>query len=86
MSIEVINKLKPAEYKYNDKSKGAVDRFTLGVMAQDINKLYPIEKYTVLNKDKDGYFMVDYVQLIAPMIKAIQELTDEVERLKNGTS
>jgi hypothetical protein len=29
---------------------------------------------------------VDYVQLIAPMIKAIQELTDEVERLKNGTS
>jgi hypothetical protein len=52
-------------------------------MAQDIKDIYPIERYSILNKDKDNYLMVDYVQLIAPMIKAIQELTNEVEKLKN---
>jgi len=84
MSLEIINKFKPAQYKYNDPTKGSTDRFTLGIMAQDINETYPIEKFSVLNRDEQDYFMVDYVQLIAPMIKAIQELTDEVERLKNG--
>jgi len=82
MSLEVINKLKPAQYKYNDPIKGSIDRFTLGIMAQDINETYPIEEFSILNKDSNDYFMVDYVQLIAPMIKAIQELTEEVERLK----
>jgi len=83
MSLKIINKLKPAQYKYTDSSKGSTDRFTLGIMAQDINETYPVEKYSILNKDSNNYFMVDYVQLIAPMIKAIQELTDEVEKLKN---
>lgn len=82
MSLEVVKGLKPAQYKYTKKGDG--ERFTLGVMAQDINKFYPIEDYNILQKDEDGYFMVDYVQLIAPMLKAIQELSDEVEKLKNG--
>lgn len=81
MSIKVINGLKPAKYRY--KEKGDAKRLTLGIMAQDINKFYPIEEYNILQKDADGHFMVDYVQLIAPMIKAIQELSDEVEKLKN---
>jgi hypothetical protein len=83
MSIDIIKKLKPAKYKYKDKEYGATDRYTLSVMAQDVNIVYPIDDYTILNKDDNGYFMVDHVQLIAPMLKAIQELTEEVERLKN---
>jgi hypothetical protein len=83
MSIEVVKKLRGARYKYISSKFGSTDRYTLGVMAQDIKDIYPIEKYSILNKDKDNYLMVDYVQLIAPMIKAIQELTNEVEKLKN---
>ena len=83
MSLEVISNLKPTKYKYKSDSHGSTERFTLGIMAQDINKVYPVNEYSILNKDVDDYFMVDYVQLIAPMIKAIQELKDEVERLKN---
>ena len=83
MSLEVIKKLKPAKYKYKDVTKGDTARFTLGLMAQDIGEFYPLEEYSILNKDKDGYLMVDYAQLIAPLIIAIQELSDEVEELKN---
>ncbi len=86
MSLAKINELRPAKYKYKDKSKGDTERFTLGVMAQDIDKIYPLNEYSILNKDDQGYMMVDYVQLIGPMIKAIQELEDEVKRLKNERS
>jgi hypothetical protein len=53
-------------------------------MAQNINEIWPIEKYTILEKDQDGYFIVaNPHQLIFPLIKAVQELSEEIERLKN---
>jgi hypothetical protein len=83
MSLEKIKQLRPAEHLYTDSSKGDTKRLTMSVMAQNINQVWPIEKYSILNRDIDGYFTVEVQQLIAPMIKAIQELSEEVERLKN---
>lgn len=80
MSLEVINGLKPAEFKYKS-GYGDTETYTLGVMAQDVQKFYPIGEYNVV-RENEGQLSIDYGQLIAPMIKAIQELSDEVERLK----
>jgi hypothetical protein len=85
MSLENIKNIRPAQFKYNDERYGDTDKITLGVMAQDIEKIYPGEDYTVLHRDENGYYMVEYTQLIAPMIKAIQELAEEVEKLKEIT-
>ena len=51
-------------------------------MAQDINEVWPFEEYSILNKDFQGIYSVEYYQLIAPMVKAIQELSAKVEELE----
>lgn len=82
MSLKNIGRLKPAEYSYNDSSAGDTERLSMGIMAQDIDKIWPYEKYSILNKDFQGNYSVEYHQLIAPMIKAIQELSTKVEELE----
>ena len=82
MSINKINKLKPAEFLYNNPNNGDIDKLTMGIMAQDVEKVWPHEKYSILQKDLNGYFRVDYIQFIAPMMKAIQELTEKVDNLE----
>ena len=82
MSLKKISKLKPAEYSYTDSFKGETERLSMGIMAQDIDKVWPYEKYSVLHKDINGYYAVDYVQLIAPIIKSIQELSEKIEKIE----
>lgn len=83
MSLAKIKQLRPAEHLYTDSTKGDTKRLTMSVMAQNINEVWPEEKYSILNRDTEGYYTVEIQQLIAPMIKAIQELSDKVERLEN---
>lgn len=84
MSLEKIKRLRPAEHRYTDPTKGDTERLTMSCMAQNLNEIWPVDKYTLLEKDKDGYFIVaNPHQLIFPLIKAVQELSEEIERLKN---
>ena len=82
MSLKNISRLKPAEYSYTNPSHGNTEKLTMGIMAQDIEEVWPYEKYSVLHKDTQGYYSVEYYQLIAPMVKAIQELSTKVEELE----
>jgi|TARA_R110000822_G_scaffold281276_1_gene402992 trimeric autotransporter adhesin len=82
MSLKNIGRLKPAEYSYKNPSNGETERLSMGIMAQDINEVWPYEKYSILQKDPQGFYAVEYYQLIAPMVKAIQELSDKVDKLQ----
>ena len=82
MSLKKIGRLKPAEYSYTDPSKGETERLSMGVMAQDINEVWPYKTYSILQKDIQGNYSVEYYQLRSPMIKAIQELSDKVDKLQ----
>lgn len=82
MSLKKIGRLKPAEYSYTNPSSGETERLSMGVMAQDVDKIWPYEEYSILIKDMQGNFAVDYSQLIAPMIKSIQELSAKVDDLQ----
>lgn len=82
MSLKKIGRLKPAEYSYTNPSSGETERLSMGIMAQDINEVWPYEKYSILQKDLQGFYAVEYHQLIAPMVKAIQELSDKVDKLQ----
>jgi hypothetical protein len=53
-------------------------------MAQDLDNIWPEEEYVLLRKDDNGKLIVSNPdQLIYPLIKAIQELSDRVEELEN---
>ena len=75
--------IRPKKFSYKSRPK----ELELGVIAQDIAKVqeeYGITKRNWLcyQREKDGMYEVQYKQLIAPMIKVIQEQQERIERLE----
>ena len=82
LGLEFINKLRPVKYKYKD---GKRDHY--GVIAQELKEVMDELKVDFggyqdhsLNKNsKDDKLTVGYIELIAPLIKSVQELSKTVE-------
>ena len=85
LGLDFINELEPVQY--NKKTKP--DKLDVGVTAQDVKDaiekagLDPKEGTIVHEIDSDNHMRLSYLKLIAPMLKAIQELSDEIDKLKN---
>ena len=85
---DFIKSLKPAKYTYKKEmlDKGVnINKTHFGVMAQDIKKyLNSIsdEDFNIIQYDEDGIMMVNYIELIGPMIKTIQELEKRISKLE----
>jgi len=83
--LRFIKSLRPAHYKYKEELNLG-NKVHFGVMAQDIDNYLKENsdlEFNIIQYDKDGNMMVNYVELIAPMISSIQELSEEIENLKN---
>ena len=90
LGLEFINKLRPVKYKWNLRDgtmKGK--RYHYGLSAQELEQVtkdlevdFGGLQHHEVNGGQDVY-SVGYTELIAPMIKAIQELTNEVNTLKS---
>ena len=82
LGINFIDSLKPKSYNLKDlkENNDAYGKKRYGLIAQDI--LETELKDSVFGK-KDGEYGLSYNDLIAPMIKAIQELKAEIELLKS---
>lgn len=78
LGLSFINSLKPVTYTLRGKT-----RKDHGFVAQDFESLIP----EVANKDslklqhEDGAKAVDYISLIGPLVKAVQDLSKEVDIL-----
>ena len=71
--LEVINKLNPVAFNW--KKSGLSDE---GLIAQEVQEHLP----NIVNEGSNGYLQMDYSKLVTPLIKAVQELSAEVEQLK----
>jgi len=82
--VDFLNKLKPKKYKRNDGDQNK----QIGLIAQDIKKVLDdnnidYEDFTPLSYDVDSdNYGIRYSEFIPILIKAIQELSTEVETLK----
>ena len=84
LGLSFINKLKPVSYKWNNTK---YHKTYYGLIAQDLEQTLATEGKTVndfagLDKPSDGPMGLGYTEFISPLIKAIQELSSEVETLK----
>ncbi len=70
--LNFINALRPVSYLISSEPR-------LGLVAQEVESIAPTFEGLAFG---DGRYGLDYAQFIAPLIKAIQELTAEVEILK----
>jgi hypothetical protein len=82
LGIDFVNTLKPKSYnlKNLEETHNDYNKKHYGLIAQDLKdgKL----KDSVFG-DKDGEYGLNYNDLIAPLIKAVQELSAKVEALEN---
>ena len=85
---KLFENLKPCMYKYNNKIAGLeTEKFTMGVMAQDIRKGidesgYDPDEFSIIKMNDNGYYSVDYIQLIPILISKIRELEKDINKLK----
>ncbi len=84
-SLSIINKLNPVSYNWNEKAKelnpNKDNKKDVGVIAQELEKVLPNLVHNIYSDEQ--YKGVDYIKLIPYLIGAIQELTTEINKLKN---
>ena len=82
LGLSFVNALRPVSYKFiNDKKP---EKLKYGIIAQEVQEVLKEssnEDFAGIT-DKGDYLGADYVQFIAPLIKAVQELTAKVEALE----
>ena len=85
LGLTFVNTLKPKSFYFNDTVSGSIehDRKNYGLIAQDLIDT-PLSDSVF--GEKDGEYNLRYNDLFAPMIKAIQDLSKQVETLKAQVS
>ena len=79
-SLDKVKQLRGVEYDRIDFRMNGDKRYhQLGVIAQEIEKVYP----DMVDEDADGMKTVSYQQLVPVLIEAVKELSQEVNNLKN---
>ena len=78
--LEKVSKLRGVSYQWKDESKS--QRNQIGVIAQEVEELYPEFVFT---NDK-GMKAVNYAQMTAVLIEAIKELNLKVQNLESENS
>jgi len=79
-ALENTLKLRGVSYAWKDKNKS--QRNQIGVIAQEVEEVYPEFVHT----KEDGYKAVNYAQMTAILIEAVKELNAKVEALEGENS
>tara|TARA_B000000475_G_C15857658_1_gene390807 strand:- start:145 stop:780 length:636 start_codon:yes stop_codon:yes gene_type:complete len=80
-ALSIVNKIPVKQFNWKeDESNTPV----IGYIGQELIKEYPQAVSVVKTSEYDDYHMVDQSKMVAVLMKAVQELSAEVEALKNG--
>ncbi len=90
LGLQFINKLNPVSYlkisksQYKGEEENNETRYEYGLIAQEVDKILKESdpESTIISEDNEGFLGMDYKQIIMPLIKSIQELNIEIEKLK----
>lgn len=78
LGLTFINAVEPVSYKFKTGT-----RTHYGIIAQDLETVLDGKDFAGLTKDTEtGNYGLRYTELISPLIKAVQELSAEVNTLK----
>lgn len=83
LDIDFINRLRPVQYRLKSDPKIKYH----GFIAQDLEKIVSLSDGDALFQvHDDGIKGTDYMSLIAPLVKAVQQLSQELNHLKKGSN
>lgn len=83
-SLAAINSLSPVAYDWLDPNKGGIRQY--GFIAQQVEPVFPnlVSTTSATALTPDGTLGLNYIGLIAPVIRAIQALSTEIASLENS--
>jgi len=79
LGLSFINRLNPIKYHWLEDDNSSPYHY--GLIAQEVDEIIPKESGSIVQEDNQNWNMA-YTELISPMIKAIQELTQKVSDLE----
>lgn len=79
-SGEIVNKLRPVSYFWNEtgKKKGGNVQLQYGLVAQEVEKVLP----NIVSTDNEGYKSVNYNELIPLLLQTVQEQNKKINELQ----
>jgi hypothetical protein len=83
LGLGFISKLNPVSYVRKNDEKGKTEYGLIAQEVEEVLKELGIENHGMLTVTDEGMYELRYNDLIAPMIKAIQELKEENQQLRN---
>ena len=83
LGLPFINSLNPIKYHWLEDDNNSPYHY--GLIAQEVDEVIPKESGSIVRED-DGNWNMSYNQLISPMIKAIQQLSQKVSELESYIS
>ena len=82
-SLDVLDKLRPVSYNWNDKAKelnsNKTDDLDYGLIAQEVEEVLP---EIVHNIYEEEYKSIDYLKLVPLLVGSVKELKERVEYLE----
>ena len=83
-SLEKINKLRPVQFEWKtdkgiEKSRRKKDKKSLGFIAQELSSVIP----EVVEKDRKGFFTINYPELIPLVVSAFKVFQKQVQNWVN---
>ena len=84
-SLEKINKLRPVQFEWkidkgDEKSRRKKDKQSLGFIAQEVSSIIP----EVVEKDRKGFFTINYPELIPLVVSAFKAFQKQVQNWINN--
>ncbi len=76
--LDLIMSLRPRRFKY----KKHTNEWWWGLIAQEVAEVVDREAFEIIHNEDPDRLGINYEQLIAPLIKAVQELKEELDELK----
>ena len=99
LGLDFVNDLRPVTYEwkpnnefpkdfaeYNEKNQMTLDVRMHGLVAQEVKEALDktaVERFAGWKEDDDGCQRISKEMFVYPLIKAVQELSAEIEELKN---
>tara|TARA_Y100000310_G_scaffold7027_1_gene7767 strand:- start:1184 stop:2608 length:1425 start_codon:yes stop_codon:yes gene_type:complete len=87
LGLSFINDLRSV--KYNHKTDDDTDKKKYGLIAQEVQEALStagVDDFSGVADQDEDHLRLDYTQFVAPLIKAVQELSKEVEELKKNAT
>ena len=78
--LELLKKIKPCTFRYDEEKlpSHGDGKLHIGFIAQDIEKIFPIEEFGIVLKDQLG-LKVNYIEFVPLLVKWTQLLLEKIE-------